>query len=213
MPAPPHSLHRSLLRLCSHCPGFPPRARFPPPLLPPSSPSGAARLRLPSPLCSCPPPLPRDPPKFPERPSLLRFPLLSPPLLPLPALAEQLSVRPLPLPPPPTPTAPALVAAPSALASQPESAHAISFPLPLLPPPASARLPRAPCATSSPATMVPPTARTASSRAPRSVTLAASTSRSSPAPGAVRSIISPGAAVPPLAPVHSSTVFRPLHIL
>ena len=32
--------------LCSHCSGFPPRARFPPPLLPPPSPSGAARFLL-----------------------------------------------------------------------------------------------------------------------------------------------------------------------
>ena len=48
---PPHSLHRLLCRLCSHCPGFPPLACFASSLLPPSSPSAAARFLLPSPLC------------------------------------------------------------------------------------------------------------------------------------------------------------------
>ena len=51
MLVPPHTLHFLLCRLCSHCSGLPPRARFSPLLLPPSSPSGAARLLLPSPLC------------------------------------------------------------------------------------------------------------------------------------------------------------------
>ena len=83
MPAPPHSLHLLLCRLCSHCPDFPPRARFSrarfsAPLSPPSSPSGAARLLLPSPespLCSFPALLPHEPPECPDRPpcTLPRF--------------------------------------------------------------------------------------------------------------------------------------------
>ena len=131
MLAPPHSLHRSLLRLCSHCPAFPPRARLPPPLLPPSSPSGAARLLPPSPLCSPAPLLPPEPPECPDRPPPRPPPLLCPTLptlASLRALAEHLSSRPLPLPLlPPTP-APALVATLSLPAPQAPSSHKISAP-------------------------------------------------------------------------------------
>ena len=94
MPPPPHSLHE----LCSHCPDFSPRARFTPPLPPPSSPLGAGRLPLPLPLCSSASLLLPEPPEHPEqRPPRLPPPLPCPRLLPMRALAEPLSARPLPL--------------------------------------------------------------------------------------------------------------------
>ena len=97
---PPHSLHVLLLRLCSHCPAVPPRARFPPPLPPPSSPSGAALLVLPTPLFSSSPLLSPEPPDCPNWPPLRPSPLLSPPLRALAPLAcAPMSAHPLPLPP------------------------------------------------------------------------------------------------------------------
>ena len=80
MLAPPHSLHVLLCRRCLHL--VPPRARFIPPLLSPSSPSGAARLLLPS------PPYPStEPPERLERPHFLAPPP-SRPLSPLPAFVH-----------------------------------------------------------------------------------------------------------------------------
>ena len=113
---------------------------------------------------------------------------------------------PLTVPPPPTAPALPLVAAPPASASGPASAWAGSLPFPLPPLSASARPPRAPCPTPSGAATAPLTAGTASSRAPRSVSLATS---AAPSPAPVRSMIALGAAVPALAPFHTSTVLRP----
>ena len=115
MPSPPHSLHRFLCRLCSHCPVFPPRARFPPPLLLPLSPSGAARLLLPFPFRPSAPLLPPEPQDCADKPLPCPPPLLH--LLPLAGLLSARAIMLFPEPPPPSAPVSAGVAAPSAPAS------------------------------------------------------------------------------------------------